>query len=57
MESLHHCTLNRKELKNLLQEKDLLHKAFIPEDGEVIEIAGGAKKWPMGREWKEIFTI
>jgi L-ascorbate metabolism protein UlaG (beta-lactamase superfamily) len=39
MESINHCPLTRKELKELLMEHNLLDNVFVPEDGEVIEIA------------------
>ena len=39
MESLNHCPLTRKELEIILTRNKLIDKVFIPEDGEIIEIA------------------
>lgn len=36
MESLNHCPMTRLQLKDLLEEHDLLNKVYIPEDGETI---------------------
>lgn len=36
MESINHCPLTREELKMILVENHLIHKAYIPEDGEVL---------------------
>ena len=38
IESLNHCPMTRVQLKDLLDEHDLLDKVHIPEDGEILEI-------------------
>lgn len=38
MESLNHCPMTRLQLKDLLEEYDLLTKVYIPEDGEILEL-------------------
>lgn len=38
LEALNHCPTTRKELKDRLEEEDLLNKVWIPEDGETFEI-------------------
>lgn len=38
IESLNHCPMTRLQLKDLLQQHDLLNKVFIPEDGETITL-------------------
>ncbi len=38
LEALNHCPVTRKELQQALQEKGLLKKTFIPQDGETITI-------------------
>ncbi|TMM53176.1 MBL fold metallo-hydrolase [Maribacter algarum] len=39
MESINHCPLTRKKLREILIKNSLMDKVLIPEDGEVIEIA------------------
>ena len=39
MESINHCPLTRKKLREILIENNLINKVHIPEDGDVIEIA------------------
>ena len=39
MESINHCPLTREELKIILTNNELIDKVFIPEDGEILEIA------------------
>lgn len=39
MESINHCPLTREELKIILKNNELIDKVFIPEDGEILEIA------------------
>ncbi|SOE23782.1 Beta-lactamase superfamily domain-containing protein [Spirosomataceae bacterium TFI 002] len=39
MESINHCPLTRKKLREILIENDLINKVLIPEDGDVMEIA------------------
>ncbi|QHA90823.1 MBL fold metallo-hydrolase [Bacillus sp. N1-1] len=36
MESLNHCLLTRDELKQFIEEKDLLNKVLIPDDGQTL---------------------
>ena len=36
MESLNHCLLTREELKQFIEEKDLLNKVLIPDDGQTL---------------------
>lgn len=38
LEALNHCPITRAQLRETLQEKNLLSKTFIPEDGEIILI-------------------
>lgn len=38
MESINHCSLTRKKLKEILITNRLINKVFIPEDGELMEI-------------------
>ncbi|WP_431167103.1 hypothetical protein [Tenacibaculum halocynthiae] len=38
MESINHCPLTRKKLKNILTKNKLINKVWIPEDGEFLEI-------------------
>ncbi|CAM1352714.1 MULTISPECIES: MBL fold metallo-hydrolase [Tenacibaculum] len=38
MESINHCPLTRKKLKNILIKNKLINKVWIPEDGEFLEI-------------------
>lgn len=37
MEALNHCSVTREILKNKLERERLIHKVFIPNDGETIE--------------------
>jgi len=39
MEALNHCPITRNDLKNQLEKHDLLHKVYIPLDGEKIDLA------------------
>lgn len=39
MESINHCPMTRKELKDILVDNQLISKVLIPEDGEILEIA------------------
>ena len=36
MESINHCPLTRKKLKELLINNDLINNVLIPEDGELM---------------------
>jgi L-ascorbate metabolism protein UlaG (beta-lactamase superfamily) len=36
MESLNHCLLTRDELKQFIEEKELLNKVLIPDDGQTL---------------------
>jgi L-ascorbate metabolism protein UlaG (beta-lactamase superfamily) len=36
MEAVNHCPTTREKLRSILKEKNLLHKTYIPEDGELI---------------------
>jgi hypothetical protein len=38
MEAINHCPTTRLELKQRLEKEGLLHKTFIPADGERIEV-------------------
>ena len=38
LEALNHCPTTRSQLKQKLEERDLLSKTFIPDDGETITI-------------------
>jgi L-ascorbate metabolism protein UlaG (beta-lactamase superfamily) len=38
MESINHCPLTRKKLREILIQNNLTNKVLIPEDGDVIEI-------------------
>jgi len=38
LEALNHCPTTRLQLKQELEENDLLSKVFIPDDGETIDI-------------------
>ncbi|WP_062053325.1 MBL fold metallo-hydrolase [Aquimarina longa] len=38
MESINHCPLTRKKLREILIKNSLINKVLIPEDGDVIEI-------------------
>lgn len=39
MESINHCPLTRKKLREILIKNNLMNKVLIPEDGDMIEIA------------------
>ncbi|WP_020537577.1 MBL fold metallo-hydrolase [Lewinella cohaerens] len=36
LEALNHCPTTRQQLRTLLQEQELLYKAYLPEDGETL---------------------
>ena len=36
LEALNHCPTTRKQLKEVLIEKELINKVFVPNDGDVI---------------------
>jgi hypothetical protein len=36
LEALNHCPTTRQELRTVLQEQGLLHKTYLPEDGETL---------------------
>lgn len=36
MEAVNHCPTTREKLRSILNEKNLLHKTYIPENGELI---------------------
>lgn len=38
METLNHCILSRKELKEFVEEKGISNKVIIPADGEIIDL-------------------
>jgi len=38
MESINHCPLTRAKLKEILTEKNLIHKVLIPKDGEMMDM-------------------
>ncbi|WP_299617235.1 MBL fold metallo-hydrolase [uncultured Tenacibaculum sp.] len=38
MEAVNHCPITRAKLSAVLTQKGLIHKTYIPEDGEVIDI-------------------
>lgn len=38
LEAVNHCPTTRQHLKEVLTEKELIDKVFIPEDGEMMEI-------------------
>jgi len=37
LEALNHCPTTRKQLKKIVQEKGLMNKVFIPNDGESLQ--------------------
>ncbi len=39
LEALNHCPTTRSQLRQELEERDLLSKTFIPDDGESLTIA------------------
>ena len=39
MESINHCPLTRKKLREILIENNLTNKVLIPKDGDIMEIA------------------
>lgn len=41
LESINHCPMTRKKLREILIENNLINKVIIPEDGDKIEIASG----------------
>ncbi|MFK5974552.1 MAG: MBL fold metallo-hydrolase [Flavobacteriaceae bacterium] len=38
IEALNHCPMTRLQLKNILEEHDVLNKVYIPEDGEIVVV-------------------
>lgn len=38
MEAINHCPLTRVKLKEILTEKNLIHKVLIPDDGEIMDM-------------------
>lgn len=38
LEALNHCPITRKQLRLVLEDHNLLHKVFLPEDGESLEL-------------------
>ncbi len=39
MESINHCPMTRKKLREILIKNNLINKVFIPEDGDIMKIA------------------